>query len=116
MQIVPAEEDKFIPWLSAIYHVGRDWDEIALASIFVPEARGKKFTRIIDDYLRPVRVRIAHAVLDSGELTLSADEEMDIQQVYKRLALTRCLVRYMLKSVFPDEFLPYIAGNRSIRF
>lgn len=115
VQIVPAEEKEFIPWLSAIYHVGRDWDEITLASIFVPEARGKKFTRIIDDYLRPVRVRIAHAVLDSGELTLSADEEMDIQQVYKWLALTRCIVRYMLKSDFPNEFLPYIAGDGSIK-
>jgi hypothetical protein len=115
VQIVPVEEKAFIPWLSAIYHVGRDWDEITLASIFVSEARGKKFTRIIDDYLRPVRVRIAHAVLDSGELTLSADEEMDIQQVYKWLALTRCIVRHMLKSEFPNEFLPYITADGSVK-
>jgi len=52
-------------------------------------------------------VRIAHAVLDSGELTLSADEEMDIRQVYKWLWLTKCLVRHMLRSDFPAEFLPY---------
>lgn len=115
VQIVPADEQGFIPWLSAIYHIGRDWDEITLSSIFVPEARGKKFTRITEDYLRPVRVRIAHAVLDSGELTLSADEEMDIQQVYKWLALTRCIARHMLKSDFPSEFLPYIAGDGSIK-
>jgi len=58
----------------AIRHLpcGRDWDEITLASIFAPEARGKKLTWIIKDHLRPVRVRIPHAVLDSGELTLSA--------------------------------------------
>lgn len=115
VQIVPADEQQFVPWLSAIYHVGRDWDEITLASIFIPDARGKKFTRIIEDYLRPVRVHIAHAVLDSGELTLSADEEMDIQQVYKWVALTRCIVRHMLKSDFPSEFLPYIAGDGSIK-
>jgi len=35
-------------------------------------------------------------VTDSGELALSADEEMDIQQVYRWLALTRCIVRHML--------------------
>jgi hypothetical protein len=116
VQIVPTDEKEFIPWLSTIYHVGRDWDEITLASIFVPEARGKKFTRIIEDYLRPVRVRIAHAVLDSGELTLSADEEMDIQQVYKWLAQTRCIVRHMLKSDFPTEFLAYIADDGSMRY
>ena len=78
------------------------------------EARGKKFTRIIDDYLRPLRVRIAHAVLDSGALTLSADEEMDIQQVFKWLALTRCIVRHMLKSDFPSEFLPYIQSDGTV--
>ena len=107
------EEKDFIPWLCAIYVMGRDWDEITLASIFVPEARGKRFTRIIGNYLRPIRIRIAHAVLDSGELTLSADEEMDIQEVYRWLALTRCIVRHMLKCNFPNEFLPYIAPWRS---
>lgn len=109
-QIVPTEEADFLPWLNAIHHVGRDWDYITLESIFVPEARGKKFNRIIDDYLRPIRVHVAHAVLDSGELALSADEEMDVRQVYKWLSLTKCVVRHMLKSDFPQEFLPYLTA------
>ena len=82
---------------------------VPLESIFVPEARGKKFNRIIDDFLRPIRVRIAHAVLDSGELALSADEDMDIRQVYKWVSLTKSIARHMLKSDFPSEFLPYWA-------
>ena len=110
-QKVPADEEQFVPWLLAIYPVARDWDEIALESIFVPEARGKKFTRIIDDHLRPIRVGIAHAVLDPGESPLSADDDMDVRQVYKWLALTRCIVRHMLKSDFPTEFLTYIANG-----
>ena len=63
---------------------------------------------MVDDDLRPIRVRIAHAVLDSGELTFSADEEMDIRQVYKWLSLTKCIVRHLLKSDFPREFMEYL--------
>jgi hypothetical protein len=66
LQIVPSDQADFLPWLHAIYGIGRPWDYIMLESIFVAEARGKKFNQIIDDHLRPVRDRIAHAVLDSG--------------------------------------------------
>jgi hypothetical protein len=107
-QIVPADEAQFVPWLNAIYGVGRPWDFIMLESIFVKEARGKKFNQITDEYLRPVRDRIAHAVLDSGELTLSADEDLEVREIYRWLSLMKCVVRHMLKSDFPKEFLPYI--------
>jgi hypothetical protein len=107
-QMVPADETQFIPWLNAVYGVGRPWDFIMLESIFVNEAKGKKFNQIIDEYLRPVRDRIAHAVLDSGELTLSADEDLDMREIYKWLSLMKCIVRHMLKSDFPREFLPYL--------
>lgn len=106
-QVVPSDKTDFIPWLNAIYGTGRSWDFIMLESIFAPEARGKKFTQIIVDYLRPVRDRIAHAVLDSGELTLSADEDLDVREIYKWLSLMKCVARHMLKSDFPKEFLPY---------
>ena len=108
VQIIPADETQFIPWLNVVYGLGRPWDFIMLESIFVKEARGKKVNQVIDDYLRPVRDRIAHAVLDSGELTLSADEDLDVREIYKWLSLTKCIVRHMLKSDFPQEFLPYL--------
>jgi hypothetical protein len=108
VQIVPADEPQFIPWLNAVYGVGRPWDFIMLESIFVKEARGKKVNQVIDDYLRPVRDRIAHAVLGSGTLTLSADEDLDVREIYKWLSLMKCIVRHMLKSDFPKEFLPYL--------
>jgi hypothetical protein len=106
-QIVPSQPADFIPWLNVVYGVGRPWDHIMLESIFVSEARGKKFNQIIDDYLRPVRDRIAHAVLDGGELALSADEDLDVREIYKWLSLMKCIARHMLKSDFPQEFLPY---------
>jgi hypothetical protein len=114
--IVPGEESDFIRWLSAIFHLGRDeWDFITLESIFVHEARGKKFNQIVDMYLRPLRTRIAHAVLTTGDLALSADEDMDIREVYKWLALTKCMARHLMKSDFPDQFLQYIAPDGSPR-
>ena len=60
-----------------------------------------------------MRDRIAHAVLDSGEPTLSADEDLDMREIYKWLALMKCIVRHMLKSDFPKEFLPYLNVSRS---
>lgn len=111
-QILPGEESQFIPWLNLIYESGRPWDFLTLESIFVQEARGKKLNRVVEDHLRPIRVRIAHAVLNSGELTLSADEEMDVRQVYKWLPLAKCIARQMLRSDFPDEFLPWLNPAR----
>ena len=73
-----------------------------------PTHAGRDTNQIIDDYLRPVRDRIAHAVLDSGELTLSADEDLDIREIYKWLSLMKCIARHMLKSDFSKEFLPYL--------
>ena len=107
-KVVPSDPAEFLPWLHAIYGKGRAWDYIMLESIFVPDARGKKFNQIIDDYLRPVRDRIAHAVLDSGEPTLSADEDLDMREIYKWLSLMKCIARHMLRSDFPKEFLPYL--------
>jgi hypothetical protein len=82
-QVVPAEETQFVPWLNAIYGAGREWGFITVNSIFIPEAKGKTFNQIIDTYLRPVRDRIAHAVLDTGELTVPADEDLDLREIYK---------------------------------
>ena len=80
-----------------------------LESIFVAEARGKKFTQIIFDYLRPVRDRIAHAVLNSGELTLSADEDLDVREIYKWLSLMKCIARHMLwKTRLPTGIPPLL--------
>jgi hypothetical protein len=51
--------------------------------------------------------------LTSGELALSADEEMDIREVYKWLALTKCMARHLMKSDFPNEFLQYVGPDGS---
>ncbi len=111
---VPSEQQEFVPWLSAIFPVRREWDPIALSSIFVQEARGKKFGAVIEHHLLPLRTRIAHAISQSGELLLSADEALDVSKV-EWLPLAKCMARRMLKNEFPSEFLPYLKEDGTIQ-
>jgi Methylamine utilization protein MauJ len=105
VEVVPANGAEFVPWLTTIFPFLEDWDQYTLEFTFLSMARGKKFNRIIEDYLRPIRLRIAHAVLDSGEMTLSADDELDMITVYQWLPMMKCMVRHMLRVEFPSEFL-----------
>ncbi len=113
-EIIPASKAEFVPWLLPLFHVNREWDEMALREIFIPEALGQKINRLIDDHLRPVRHRVAHGALDEGQPVLSADDVMDLREIYKWLPLTKCIVRRMLKNEFPNEFLSYLKEDGTI--
>jgi hypothetical protein len=113
-EVIPAAKAEFVPWLLPLLHVNREWNEMTLTEIFVPEALGQKINRLIDDHLRPLRNRVAHGALDEGEPVLSADEAMDLREVYKWLPLTKCIVRRMLKNEFPNEFLSYIKEDGTV--
>jgi hypothetical protein len=39
---------------------------------------------------------------------------MDVAQVYKWLSLTKCIVRFLMKTEFPDEFLSYIRPDGTV--
>lgn len=113
--IVPQTTKEQIEWLNEIFPIHLDWDEMALKSIFVDESLGKeasdtnktKSGDLYCDYLRPLRDKVAHGLLsDTGDLTLSfsVDEAFQIPTVQKWLPLTKCIVRWLLKSEFPDDF------------
>jgi hypothetical protein len=104
-EIVPSESSNFVQWLNEIFVVAPEWDKLKLDSIFLPEVLGRKFTYVIETYLRPLRTKIAHAVLDTGVPAISADDDMHIAEIYKWLPLTKCMVRHMLRHDFPNEFL-----------
>jgi hypothetical protein len=104
---VPALETDFQKYLDPIYHV-REWHSLALIQVFPPAIRGKKFNQIIDDELRPLRNEVAHGIMDSGELGISADDLMKVEKVNSWLPLTRTMVRRMLKNDFGNEFLSYL--------
>jgi hypothetical protein len=115
VEVIPAATSEFVPWLNAIFSVRPQWGQMALESIFLPEVLGKRFTAIFENILNPLRVKVAHALSSaSGELTLSADEMLHIQEVNKWLPLSKCMVRRMLKNEFPSEFLSYLREDGSV--
>jgi hypothetical protein len=42
-------------WLKAILHVNRDWNNLILDQIFIPEVVSNKINNIFDSQLRPIR-------------------------------------------------------------
>ncbi|HEV2176202.1 MAG TPA: methylamine utilization protein MauJ [Terriglobia bacterium] len=114
---IPALAADFVPWLNAIFPIRQPegWDALAIDSVFVPEARGRKIKHIVDSYLRPLRNEVSHALSeDSGEINLSVDEMLHVVRVNRWLHLTKCIARRMLKNEFPNEFLPYLQEDGSI--
>lgn len=108
LEIVPANESSFKPWMNAIFPtaVRLAWSLMHFDSICRPEARGKEFSALSDAYLRPIRNRIAHSLIGSGELGYSIDNASDLQRVFHWLPLLKCMVRRLLKNEFPNEFMP----------
>ena len=112
---LPADRGDCERWLNTIFYSRPPWDPMTIGQIFMPEVLGKKLSHITETQFRPLRVQIAHAILDSGELTLLADEGLDLRKLTKWLPLARCIVRRMLKVEFPAEFLPFVAEDGSVR-
>ncbi len=104
---IPSINEAFQKWLDAVYHI-RDWSELSLNQVLPTDIRGKKFNSIIDSELRPLRNEVAHAIMDSGELGMSADDLLKTQKLDRWLPVTRTIVRRMLKNDFKDEFLSYL--------
>ncbi|HEV2380479.1 MAG TPA: methylamine utilization protein MauJ [Terriglobia bacterium] len=115
-EVVPGDPGEFVPWLRALFHVQRDWDEMSLESIFQPVARGMQCADVIAGILKPLRDTIGHALglLEGEELTLSADELLHTEEVNRWLPLTKCIIRRMLKNEFPADFLPYLKEDGTV--
>lgn len=112
---MPTNISDGIHWLNAIYYVRPlRWDNMALNLIF-KNLFNVKYAKIIDDRLRPLRKRIAHAITDDGELGVCIDDISTVNEVHGWLPLTKCLVRHMLKDTFPQEYLSNLdsSGNQN---
>lgn len=103
---IPEERVEQIKWLNSVFSSQREWDDLALKSIFPAEALGKKITKLIseDDKLDTVRNKIAHAILRSEEPTLSIDEASSVEAVNTWLPLTKCIARHLLNQEFPPRY------------
>jgi hypothetical protein len=105
----PEDFQKFLqyvypyPWLKA-------WDPISIGQLSLPEALGKSVQAISDSYLRPIRDRISHALMEDGELGLSINSIQEVQLIGRWLPLLRCLVRLRLRNEFPEQFVYEMKG------
>ena len=111
MEVFPNDDTTTTVWLNAIFHIHREWDGLTLTQMFPPEAKGKRLMYIVTTELTKLRDQIAHSIMDSGELSLSADDLVQIERVNKWLPLTRCITRRMLKNDFPVQFLSYLKDD-----
>ena len=98
--------------LNALFYVNRDWDGGVFDQVFIPEALGKKVNNIFDNQLRPIRDKIAHGILDSGEFLL-LDKAEDREIVSKWVPLLRCLARRVMKNDF-KEYLEFLKEDGTI--
>lgn len=103
-EVVPTEASERKAWLTDLFDTRSSWGEDDNRSIIPEEAAGKKFGRVIHNYLHPIRLGIAHGVLDTGEATLKADDMLHMDRVYRWLGITQCIARQMLKNDFPEDF------------
>lgn len=102
-EVIPETTEQVLVLLKHLYPWRNSWDELGLMQIFPEEVRGKKVTVIRDNHLRPLRLGIAHALLDKGEITVILDKMEYIQAVNKWLPLCRVCARWMLLNDFPRE-------------
>jgi hypothetical protein len=115
-EVFPKTSGEIVGWLNALFPIHREWDRMSIESAVPPDVRGRSIQDFVADTLKLIRANIAHSLTEpSGELKLSADELLDFQQVNQWLALTKCIVRRMLKNDFPAEFLSYLGEDGVIR-
>lgn len=112
---VPDNPIQFIPWLNAVFPNRRQWDDLALESIFVGDARGRKFADLLMHEPRDVRDAVAHALSDStGAMLVSADEALHLNRVNRWIPLLKYIVRRLLKNELPQEYLPFLNEDGTI--
>jgi hypothetical protein len=106
-EVVPADPSGWKTWLDGIYPptARLAWHQRDFDAIFVADARGADFGTVVKDFLRPIRNKIAHGLVDGGESGYSIDEAESLHSVNRWLPLTKCIVRYSLRNEFPAEFM-----------
>ncbi len=111
-EILPTTNAEVKVWLDGLFYAQPEWDLMALESAVPLEVRGRTIESVVQEVLNPLRVDVAHALFTGkgGELTSSSDELLHLRQITKNLPLTRSIVRRMLKTDFPTEFLNHLPG------
>jgi hypothetical protein len=110
-EVLPNTPAEVKAWLEGLFYVRPPFDLSTLDSAVPQDFRGRKVTDVIEAHLKPLRIKVAHALFGSGgELPLSSDDLTHTHSITRHLLVTKCLVRRMLKSDFPTHFLSHLPG------
>ncbi len=98
-----------VSWLNRIFPIHREWDAMSIDAAVSFNLRGTDIQDFVIHTLKPLRDNVSHALAEaSGELTVSADDLLDIDHINRYLPTAKCIARRMLKNDFPSEFLSYL--------
>ena len=98
-------------WLEGLFYIRRPFDLSAFESALPQDLRGRRTSDVIESVLKPLRVKVAHALFGSaGELPVSSDDLTHTCSIASRLLVTKCLVRRMLNNDFLKGFLSHLPG------
>jgi hypothetical protein len=101
---LPTSEADCVKWLNLQFpHVG-EWLNEDLEQIFPAECRGVNVENVLKDQLRPMRNRIAHALLDDGSPGFFPDCTKDLVDAHRWLWLTMAISKSLLQGEFPANF------------
>jgi hypothetical protein len=100
---IPEDREGLLGILREVYPWMPSWPDQAIMDIFPVMSRGKRFGHI-KEKLNQFRVGIAHAILDTGEITISIDQLPHVQQINEWLPICRIFARLLLREAFPTEF------------
>jgi hypothetical protein len=110
-EVLPSTPAEIKTWLESLFYIRREFDLSTFESAVPQDLRGMKASDVIENVLKPLRDKVAHALFGSaGELPMSSDDLTHTHSVTSRLLVTKCLVRRMLKNDFPKDFLSHLPG------
>jgi hypothetical protein len=106
-EIIPNTSPEQTEFVKKLFPFEPPWikTKLALDTVFVNEAKGKRVSSLYANKLNDIRVQIAHGLTKKGERTISLDEALNLNEIIKWLPLTRLIVRLLIKNQFAD-FMP----------
>jgi hypothetical protein len=107
---IPAADPELANLAAGAFPKSYQWDAMTVSQVFRVETRSKKLFDVFDKYLTPLRNRIAHALLDSGEFA-DLDDPKLLRDIEEWLPFTRFAARIALLTDMKVELPPVVSNE-----
>ncbi len=103
---MPSSDNELREWIRPVFPGYYRWGQFELGNVAPKEARGAKFSAVLDKYLRPLRNSIAHGLLDTQGVVNVDDPDLQYRVRYW-LPYTRLMARrWLFARFFPALLEP----------